>query len=347
MPFDATPSAVSPPVFTEPYGLVRHTLDADFRYFVNGRTSAGIGFTHLGEERPRIFSSTDDNVVRLTFDTLSQRWFTVRSKYEHAERRGEGIEEGEQDLAAIGEQPGMRHFDIASRNRDRVTILGAVTPTDSLSANVSVAAGKDDYFQSEFGLRDNNHHIYGLGADYVAKLATLGVSYSYERYDALSRSRQANPGDQFNDPSRNWASDSADKTHAFLMNADLARIADKVDVHLSYDFSHTRAIYDYITGPVEDRTLPEEVIVPTTLPTPTELPPTLSELHRGSIDANYILSSRLSIGLSYWYQQYRVQDWTLDIDANPALVRGQALLLGYMYRPYTASTLWGRVIYRW
>ena len=44
-------------------------------------------------------------------------------------------------------------------------------------------------------------------------------------------------------------------------------------------------------APCADRTLPEEVIVPTTLPTPRELPPTLSELHRGTADAIYTLKS--------------------------------------------------------
>ena len=44
---------------------------------------------------------------------------------------------------------------------------------------------------------------------------------------------------------------------------------------------------------------------------------------------------------------YRVQDFTLDIDANPALVRGQALLIGYLYQPYTAHTVWGRLVYHW
>jgi hypothetical protein len=55
----------------------------------------------------------------------------------------------------------------------------------------------------------------------------------------------------------------------------------------------------------------------------------------------------LSIGLSYWYERYRVNDFTLDIDANPDLVRGQALLIGYLYRPYTANTVWGRLVYHW
>ena len=67
-----------------------------------------------------------------------------------------------------------------------------------------------------------------------------------------------------------------------MMNAEIIRIADNVDLRFTYDFSHARAQYDYTAGPVEDRTLPEEVVVPTTLPPPEELPPTLSELQRGT-----------------------------------------------------------------
>jgi hypothetical protein len=51
--------------------------------------------------------------------------------------------------------------------------------------------------------------------------------------------------------------------------------------------------------------------------------------------------------VSYWYEQYRVSDFTLDADANPDLARGQALLIGYLYRPYSANTVWGRLIYHW
>jgi hypothetical protein len=118
-------------------------------------------------------------------------------------------------------------------------------------------------------------------------------------------------------------------------------------LRFTYDFSRGRAIYDYITGAVPNRTLPEEVIVPTALPPPTELPPTLSELQRGTVDATYALTTRLSVGASYWYERFRVRDWTLDIDANPELVRDQVLLMGYLYRPYTANTFWLRLIYGW
>jgi MtrB/PioB family decaheme-associated outer membrane protein len=347
--YDNAPSAVAPPVHSEPFSVGRGTFDADFKLTTNGWTSAGIGYTRIEEDRThRIFTSNTDNVVRLTFDTISRQWFSVRTKYEHAVRRGEGIEQGEAELAAIGEHPEMRHLDVADRDRDRVTIIGSVTPSGFLTTSFTFATGKDDYIDSIFGVRDNTHQVYSLGADYVAnEKAGFGVSYSYERYNTLQRSRQANPGVQFEDPSRNWAADSTDKTHSLLVNADVARIANKVDLRLSYDFSRARGRYDYITGPVPDRTLPEEAPVPSTLPTPVELPPTMSEFNRGSVDVMYELTRRVSIGVSYWYDQYRVKDFTLDVDAQPVLAGPQALLMGYMYRPYTGQTTWVRLLYRW
>ena len=144
--YDNAVSAVSPPVHTEAFGVVRHTLDADLKLTPMRGLSAGVGFTRLAEDRThRIFESTTDNVVRLTFDTVSNQSFTLRTKYEHARRRGVGIEEGERELAAIGEQPGMRHFDIASRDRDRVTLLGSVAPAANVGLTLSVAAGTDDF----------------------------------------------------------------------------------------------------------------------------------------------------------------------------------------------------------
>jgi hypothetical protein len=347
--FDNTIASVNPPVDSEPFGVLRRTLDADFRLTPMRGLAAGVGFTRLSEERThRIFESTTDNVVRATFDTLANQRFTLRTKYEHAQRRGAGIEEGERELAAIGEQPGMRHFDIASRDRDRVTLLASLTPAANVGVSLSVAAGKDDYLESLFGLRDNTHRVYSAGIDLTpTERVVLGTSYSSERYNALSRSRQANPGVQFTDPSRNWATDATDRVHTWLLNAEIGRIAEKVDLRFNYDFSHARARYNYIAGPVADRTLPEEVIVSTTLPTPVELPPTLSELQRATVDATYALMSHLSLGLSLWHERYRVEDFTLDADANPDLARGQALLMGYLYRPYTATTVWGRLIYRW
>jgi hypothetical protein len=347
--YDNAVSVLEAPVHTEPFSVARHSADADIKFAPRRGISTGIGFTRLAEDRThRIFESTTEDTIRVLFDAAGNPSFALRTKYEHAQRRGTGIEEGERELVAIGEQPGMRHFDIAPRDRDRVTVLASATPIASLGINGSIAVGKDDYLQSEFGLRDNTHRVYAAGINATpSDRVVLGGSYSYERYHALSRSRQANPGAQFTDPSRNWATDAIDGVHSFILNADVLRIAGKLDLRVLYDFSRARARYDYTAGPVADRTLPEEVVVPTTLPAPLALPPTLSDLQRATLDVAYPIAARLSLGVSYWYEQYRVNDFTLDIDANPDLARGQALLMGYLYRPYSANTVWLRLIYRW
>ena len=61
----------------------------------------------------------------------------------------------------------------------------------------------------------------------------------------------------------------------------------------------------------------------------------------------YALTPRVSVGLSYWYERYRVEDFTLDSQAQPDMAKAQVMLLGYLYEPYTANTFWGRLVFRW
>lgn len=345
--YDNTPSNLAVPVHTEPFSLARHSFDADLRYSPMPRAVAGVGFTRQAEDRThRIFESITDNVFRLTFDSIGTQWFSVRTKYEHARKRGEDFDATL--LTSVNEQPGMRHFDVASRDRDRVTVLGSVTPLSNLALTASVAAGKDDFLESEFGLRDNKHRVYSFGIDGTpATNLVWGGSYSYEHYSALSRSRQASSAAEFVDPSRNWASDATDRVHSVVLNAGVNRIANRFDLGFSYDFNRARSTYDYITGAVANRTLPEEVVVPTTLPAPSALPRVESELQRSTIDFTWPITSRIALGLSHWYERFRVQDFTLDIENTPTLVLGQSMLMGYLYRPYDANTFWARLMYRW
>jgi hypothetical protein len=313
-------------------------------------TTVGIGYSHLLEERThRIFESTSEDILRVIFDVPSHPFFSLRTKYEYGQKRGEGdAEHIAAELLAVGEQPGMRHFDIASRDRNRVTLLGSVVPTSTLSLTASAAFGKDDYKDSHFGLRDNSHRVYSLGLDAVpTDRVSYGGSYEHERYKALSASRQASSGAEFIDPRRDWSTDANDTVHSVVLNARVLKLRETIDVDFSYDYNRARATYKYITGPVSNPTLPEVPDVPSTLPPPSQLPPVKSDLQRAVFNVTYHLGPRIGIGLSYWFEDYNVEDFTLDLQANPELARGQTLLLGYLYEPYTAHTVWGRVFYRW
>ncbi|MDA1306129.1 MAG: MtrB/PioB family outer membrane beta-barrel protein [Acidobacteria bacterium] len=345
--YDSSVRVLNPPLHTAGYGVTRLNLDADVRFTPKGPAALTLGYGRYSDERThRIFEETVDNVMRVKLDTISTGLFTVRAVYEHAQRRGEGFDVNA--LIHANEQPGMRHYDVANRDRDRFTVMASFMPVTNWAINVSSAIGRDDYLNSEFGLRDNNHDVYTIGLDgSPSETVGLGLSYSYEDYRSLSRSRQANPGAQFFDPSRNWATDANDKAHSVVANAEFKRIAEKVDLAFSYDYNRTRATYEYITGAVPDRTLPLEAVVPTTLPTPTALPPVKSELSRGTVDATYHINNRIALAVSYWYDKYDVQDFTLDSQAQQTLTAGNNMLLYYTYAPYTAHTTWGRVIVRW
>jgi MtrB/PioB family decaheme-associated outer membrane protein len=345
--YDSSASVPASPLHSEGHSVTRLNFDGDVRFTPKGPAALTVGYGRYTDQRThRIFEETVDNVMRVKVDTLSTGIISVRGVYEHAQRRGAGF-----DLDALlhaNEQPGMRHFDLADRDRDRFTLVASFMPVMNWALNISSAIGRDDYLASEFGLRDNNHDVYSIGFDGTpSDNVGLSVSYSYEDYTALSRSRQANPGAQFTDPSRNWATDSADKVHSVIANAEFKNIADKVDLAFSWDYNRTRATYEYITGAVTDRTLPEEAVVPTTLPTPVALSPVKSDLSRGTVDAVYNLNSRIAIGVTYWYDKYDVDDFTLDSQAQSAVTAGTNMLLYYTYAPYTAHTTWGRIMFRW
>jgi hypothetical protein len=367
--------SVPGPVPTEAYGVTRHALEADVRFTPVRLVSAGLGVSRLSEERShRFFEETTDHVVRLTFDALGSQRLTLRAKYEHAERRGEATDEARRALFNIGEHPEIRHFDIASRDRDRLTVLGWFTPMASVAVTASAAVGQDDFLESVFGLRDNHHRVYSVGVEATpAEGTTVGLSYSFERYNALSRSRQASPPSgtsaityeqyvaltalpattvQVADASRNWATDSEDRAHSVIASLDLLQIRDRFDVRIAADVSRARTVYTYVTGPVPDRTLPEETVVDTTLtnclvPSNCSLPPVISRLARTTTDLTYWIRPALGLGLSHWFERYQVSDFTLDTDATPDLVRSQAVLVGYLYRPYRANTVFARLIVRW
>ena len=339
------------PLTTGPTSLRRHTFTADLNLTPASRQSIGIGFIgHLEDRTFRIFERTSEYGTRIWYDTVGNQVVTLRTKYEYSQRRTDtSLAHTEEVLHGVHEQPGLRHWDVAERDRNRVTVLATLMPTDAFVVHVSLAAGKDDYSASEFGLRDNTHRVVTTAFDVMpTDTVSYGASYSYEYYDALSRSRQAgNSVAQFEDPARNWATDGTDRVHSFILNVAAVQLGDRVDVHFSYDFNRARATYEYTAGAVEDRTLPEEVVIETVLPPPSQLPPTLSELQRVTTDFVIGLTDRVSLGLSHWFENYEVEDFTLDEDANQELARGNVLLLGYLYRPYTANTFFGKLIFHW
>lgn len=333
--YDSSISA-SPVGRTEPLSYTRHNFDVDTSLTPLSFSAIRVGYSRDSTDRThRIFERTTEDTVRASLDSTTPGWLTMRAIVERSRRTGGGFDQAA--LTGIGEQAAMRHFDIADRDRNRVTGLVQITPTPVIGVSASAAIGNDDYRNSGFGLRDSTSRAYSTTFDLTpGEAVAAGLSYSYERYTTLQNSRNAAPGVEFEDPRRNWGNDFADKVQTVTTNVDLRRLPRRSELRLAYDLTRSRATYVYV--------LPAG----STLTTPVQLPPVLNEIYTGTADYRMALTDRLAIGIMYRYERYNVDDFQLGPGPRvDPLVQPGSLLLGYVYRPYTANSGWLRLIVNW
>ena len=249
-------------------------------------------------------------------------------------RVGTGVDE--QSLDDIGEQTSLRQFDISDRTVNRFSAMVIGSPISSLSLNGTAFVGRDTRPDSGFGLLSNDTNGFAAGFDYVPNnTASVGASYQYERYTSLQKSRQADPGPQFDDPTRDWTTTGADRAHTVAGSADLLKLWPKTDLRFAYDFVRAESRYVYGLAPN------------TTLPPVQQLPLVWNRRHRLSADASYMLTTHVAAGVIYWYENYKVDDFAFNPETLNTVAQPSFISLQYLYRPYTANTIWGRVSYRW
>jgi MtrB/PioB family decaheme-associated outer membrane protein len=318
----------------EPFAHSRTTFDADATWSGLAPLAFTAGYTHNGTGHDfRIYENTGEDILRLVADAVGSQWLTFRAEYEFADKRGSGLDEAL--LVEIGEQPLMRHFDIANRNRKRFTGQVNLVPNDLWTFSASAGVGGDDYDGSYFGLQESDFKVFSLSADYRHESGFGGgASYNYEHYTGLQQSRSASSG-QENDPLRDWTTDTAENVHYFSIYASPPRIGKNTEARLSYDYSHAEGSYLYTVVPGGP------------LPAPSQLPNVFNKLQQFHLDVRHRLSNRLAATLSYLYEPFDVYDFAFDQSVVNSIVQPSSLVLGYIYRPYTAHSVVFGIRYFW
>lgn len=326
-----------------PFSLSRNFLDLDASFTPSRFVALRAGYGREHDERTfRMFETTTEHTLRASVDSTGLTQLTVRGIYEYSNRTGEGLDE--EVLDDIGEQVSLRQFDISDRKRHRVSTVVQVTPVEMLALSATAGVGRDNRPDAAFGLQDNDHTFWTAGMDVVPnERVSLGVQYGREDYDTLQRSRQANPGAEFNDPRRDWTTDYDETVHNVTAGLDLLEVVSKTNLRLAYDWNRSRGRYVYGLAPNS------------TLTPPVQLPELLHELGTFSADIEYRLTRRVALRLAYLYEDFNVDDFafaptilSLDSIVQPvAPASPTTTFLRYLYRPYTANTGWIGIRYFW
>ena len=319
---------------SEPFEYSRHFFDVDasvtpFRHLA---LRAGYGREH-DDRSYRYLEETTEDVVRASIDAAGFAWGSARLQYDHSERHGDGFDE--EVLDEIGEQISLRQFDISDRDRDRLSAMVQVMPWDVVGFNFTASVGQDRRPDAIFGLQENDMRAITFGVDLAPRDSfNVGGSYAFENYSTLQQARQANPGAQFNDPTRDWQTDMDENVHtwSFSMNS---RLSARTTVDAMYDYVHGGAQYLYVLPPNS------------TLATPQQLPELRNRYHRASADVRHALSSRLALAFGYRLDKYSVDEFGRSPEIlNTPLITAFVNTL-YQWRPYDVHSGSLRLIYRW
>jgi MtrB/PioB family decaheme-associated outer membrane protein len=361
--FDAVPEEIEEG-FSHQFDNSRHLFDANVSFTPSRYGTFRVGYGHEAVERHgRGFSDVGENIFRASWDTYSSRWVTVRAAFDYGRRRGEGFVETGVDYeeGPGGTQPTLRYYDEADRNRTRGSVIVSVMPRDTFDVYVQFAGGKDEYLPDDsvpvnrpgelFGLHEATSTSWNVGVNvHPTDIVSFGANYGRDTYGSFQLSRNANPPPDptWTDPARDWTLDNDDRINAASVYVDLLRALRNTDIRFAYDYSDSGNSFVH-GGPRIASLSAAGQFIP--------LPNVENTWQRLSADVQYFFSSRVGVGVGYYFEKLDVVDFnTLDTNGplgfapetdDPRLDWLGGLTLGYGNRSYTGNTAYLRVLFRY
>ena len=360
--FDAVPEEIEEGI-SHQFDSSRHLLDTGVSFTPGGWGTVRVGYGHEAVERHgRGFSDVGEHIFRLSYDTYSSRYVTLRAGFDVQRRRGEGFVEAgiDYEQGPGGTQPTLRYYDEADRDRQRGSLMLTVMPNDTADVFVQFAGGTDRYLPDNsvpvsrpgelFGLHESDVVSWSAGVNlHPTSIFTFGASYGRDRYSSLQRSRNANPppDPSWTDPSRDWTLDNDDHVNNVTLYADVLRAIRNTDIRIGYDYSDSNNSFVH-GGP--------RVAALTSLNQFIPLPDVDNSWNRLTADVQYFFSARAGVAVGYYFETLDVEDFnTIDTGGpvgfapetgDPRIDWLGGLYTGYGNRSYTGHTTYIRLLYR-
>ena len=305
-----------------PYSFSTQRLELEAGYRLMQASKLSMGYKY--EQRDRDFSevaSTDEHAGWINLSSSLSAMVTGWIKFIHSERSGSTYVSNQPFLdghnpdyistLAADERfindPLLRKFSYADRNRDEVIAAINIMPIVPLSFSVTGRYGNDDYNNSSIGQRERQDTSITLDAAYSPnKLLTAHAFVTREDLEYTQQGYQrANvtlyPGvDRDPAPCAScgfWQAKTDDGATTVGAGLDRRLIENKLNLKINYIYS--RSVTDIILD--ADSTV---AFAP--------LPKIKSKLHNFTISAEYQLRENIAIRLRYLYEHFDLDDFASD-----------------------------------
>jgi MtrB/PioB family decaheme-associated outer membrane protein len=302
------------------YKHYRADLGAKYRIRPNMSLLGGYEYDRMSRDYQ------DAERDRTEENTLSAKWkLQPHATVDLALYAEAGRRDGSNYRVPEGENPALRKYYLADRDRTRVGTSVDYLPGDTLSIAAGATYSKDDYRNSEIGLTDATQPTYTLEVSYRPRQDTTTYA-SFTREEI--RSRQA--GSEAGTATPDWKADFDDTVNTYGAGAKITGIRVKWDVGADI-------VYTDSTGDIDMKNL-----VPGGEVTP--YPDLKTELTSVKLWTLYRYRKDLALRLTYWYQKYSADNWALD-DLQPNSVPG-LLLFGEDTQDYDVHAVSASAVFQ-
>jgi MtrB/PioB family decaheme-associated outer membrane protein len=223
------------------------------------------------------------------------------------------------------ENPAMRKYYLADRDRSKVGASVDYMATDTLNLAASADNIKDDYDNTDIGLTKSTQPTYTLDASWQPREDFTTHAF-YTREDIKSKQSGSEAGTTTPD----WSADFDDTVDTYGISAKMTGIRGKWDVGADLVYSTAKGEVDL------------ENLAPGGTVTP--YPDLETDLTSLKLWTQYHYRKDISLKLSYWYEDYSADNWALDNLQENSI--GNLLLLGEDTQDYHAHAIAASVIYR-
>lgn len=309
-------------VENRPLSYERNQFELSANYRIGAATSLQGGYRFDDMSRDYTVLDWQDTEE----DTLFVKWkHRPHEAVDLALYAEAGDRDGSGDPDFPGENPALREYYLADRERSSYGASLNYQAADNLSLGASADYLQDEYDDTEIGLTESRQPSYTLDAAWQPR-ENLTTHAFYTREDIDSKQSGSAAGTTTPD----WKADFDDTVDTCGIGAKLTGIRGRWDVGTDLVYSRSRGEAD-----LHDLAAPG-----TEVPYP-DLETTLTSL---KLWTQYHYRSNISLKLSYWYENYSADDWSLD-HLQPDSI-GNLLLLGEDTQDYHVHAFAAAISYR-
>ncbi len=242
------------PRITVPYAYSVQDLGVELGWDLARASRLSFSYTLQTWDRDfREVQSSDEDVLKLSFDSQPLAWLSLRASYELGDRSIDGYDPGAQEASFVEPEgvtnlPALRKYDQAAREYDQLNVQVQLFAGSAWSLFFGVTGRNEDFDESAFGLISDEILQYNVEVGYTPgdNLNFFVFGHRADR-ESFQRARQSGATPSTN-PLDDWTADFDEKTDTWGFGV-TSKLAAKWTADVSGRWSKSDGFADFTAFP--------------------------------------------------------------------------------------------------